>query len=89
MTDVEAGLAREPHPFVNAHYMSRMEGQTVAICGKVDKVEANSFTLRTSDGKSTLDDKISVKSPALYHFVENCGKHLPLTDQSANIALFL
>ena len=54
MTDVEAGLAREPHPFVNAHYMSRMEGRTVAICGKVDKVEAGSFTLRTSDGKSTL-----------------------------------
>ena len=58
MTDVDAGLAREPHPFVNAHYMSRMEGQTVAICGKVDKVEANSFTLRTSDGKSTLFDVI-------------------------------
>ena len=82
MTDVEAGLAREPHPFVNAHYMSRMEGQTVAICGKVDKVEANSFILKTSDGKSTLFDVISVKSPVKNHFHENCGKQTPLTDQS-------
>ncbi len=52
MTDVDAGMSREPHPFVNAQYMSRMEGQTVDICGKVDKVEAGSFTIRSSDGKS-------------------------------------
>ena len=52
MTDVEFGMSREPHPFVNATHMERMEGQTVAIVGKVDKLESGSFTIRTSDGKS-------------------------------------
>ena len=51
MTDVELQMSREPHPFVNAGLMERMEGQTVAIVGKVDKIDSGSFTLRTSDGK--------------------------------------
>ena len=51
MTDVELTMSREPHPFVNASLMGRMNGQSVAIVGKVDKIEADSFTLRTSDGK--------------------------------------
>ena len=51
MTDVELTMSREPHPFVNGSLMGRMNGQSVAIVGKVDKIEADSFTLRTSDGK--------------------------------------
>ena len=54
MTDVEFGMSREPHPFVNAGLMQTMEGQTVALVGKVDKIDGSSFTLRTSDGKSTF-----------------------------------
>ena len=66
MTDVDAGMSREPHPFVNAQYMSRMEGQTVAICGKVDKVESGSFTIRSSDGKSIFNCSIRANQ-ALNH----------------------
>ena len=52
MTDVELQMSREPYPFVNAGLMERMEGSTVAIVGKVDKIESSGFTMRTSDGKS-------------------------------------
>ena len=59
MTDVELTMSREPHPFVNASLMERMDGQSVAIVGKVDKIEADGFTLRTSDGKSKWASPVS------------------------------
>ena len=52
MSDVQDSMMKEPHPFVNAKFMETMAGKTVALMGKVDKVEATSFTVRTSDGKS-------------------------------------
>ena len=51
MSDVKETMMREPHPFVNAKYMETMAGKTVALMGKVEKVEAACFTVRTSDGK--------------------------------------
>ena len=51
MTDVEDQMAKLPHPFVNGEKMSQMNGQLVAIVGKVDRVEAGHFTIRTTDGK--------------------------------------
>ena len=34
MTDV-----KEPYPYVNARYMEKFIGRTVALVGKIDKVE--------------------------------------------------
>ena len=51
MTDVEDQMSKLPHPFVNGEKMSQMNGQLVAIVGKVDRVESGHFTLRTTDGK--------------------------------------
>ena len=52
MSDVKDGMMKEPYPFVNARYMEKFLGSTVALVGKVDKVEASTLTVRTSDGKS-------------------------------------
>ena len=51
MTDVEEQMAKQPHPFVNGQRLAQMNGQLVAIVGKVDRVENGSFLLRTTDGK--------------------------------------
>lgn len=54
MTDVEDAMAKQPHPFVNGQKLAHMNGQLVAIVGKVDRVQDGSFTLRTTDGKKSL-----------------------------------
>ena len=53
MTDVEDQMAKQPHPFVNGEKLAQMNGQLVAIVGKVDRIENGLFTLRTTDGKFT------------------------------------
>ena len=42
---------RMPHPFVNAARVKDYVGRPVALLGKVEKVETNQFSLKTSDGK--------------------------------------
>ena len=51
MTDVDNQMAQLGHPFVNGEKLSQMDGHLVAIVGKVDRVEAGKFTIRTTDGK--------------------------------------
>ena len=51
MTDVEDQMAKLPHPFVNGAKMAQMNGQLVALVGKVDRIESGVFTMRTTDGK--------------------------------------
>lgn len=51
MTDVEDQMAKQPHPFVNGAKLAQLEGQLVAIVGKVDRIEAGKFFIRTTDGK--------------------------------------
>jgi len=57
MTDVEQQMARVPHPFVNGARLAQMNGQMVAIVGKVDRIENGSFSLKTTDGKSERSAK--------------------------------
>ena len=54
MTDVDNQMAKQPHPFVNGEKLTQMAGQLVAIVGKVDRIEAGLFTMRTTDGKSPI-----------------------------------
>ena len=54
MTDADVAMAKLPHPFVNGEKLASMDGQLVALVGKVDRVESGSFTLRTTDGKEYL-----------------------------------
>lgn len=51
MTDVEDQMAKQPHPFVNGEKLTQMNGQLVAIVGKVDRTDGTNFYLRTTDGK--------------------------------------
>ena len=51
MTDVDEQMTRMPHPFVNGEKLTQMNGQLVSIVGKVDRVEAGAFMIRTTDGK--------------------------------------
>ena len=53
MTDVDNQMGKLPHPFVNGEKMTKMNGQLVAIVGKVERVENSSFTIKTTDGKSS------------------------------------
>ena len=52
MTDVQDAMARQSHPFVNGERLARMNGQLIAIVGKVERVEAGVMTIKTTDGKS-------------------------------------
>ena len=52
MTDVDNQMGKLPHPFVNGEKMTQMNGQLVAIVGKVERVENDKFTVKTTDGKS-------------------------------------
>ena len=54
MTDADIQMAKLPHPFVNGDKLASMDGQLVAIVGKVDRIESGSFILRTTDGKDNL-----------------------------------
>ena len=47
--------AKQTYPFVNARKMESFVGSTVALVGKVDKVESSTFTVKTTDGKSFLN----------------------------------
>ena len=40
MSDVKDSMMKEPYPFVNARYMEKFVGSTVALVGKIDKTEA-------------------------------------------------
>ena len=50
MTDTKE--SRQTYPFVNARKMENFVGSTVALVGKVDKVESSTFVIKTTDGKS-------------------------------------
>ncbi len=50
MTDTKE--SRQTYPFVNARKMESFVGSTVALVGKVDKVESSTFVIKTTDGKS-------------------------------------
>ncbi len=52
MTDVDNQMGKLPHPFVNGEKMTQMNGQLVAIVGKVERVENDKFIVKTTDGKS-------------------------------------
>ncbi len=54
MTDVDNQMGKLPHPFVNGEKMTQMNGQLVAIVGKVERVENDKFIVKTTDGKSPL-----------------------------------
>ncbi len=47
--------SKQTYPFVNARKMESFVGSTVALVGKVDKVESSTFTVKTTDGKSFLN----------------------------------
>ena len=51
MSDVKDSMMKEPYPFVNARYMEKFIGSTVALVGKIDKAEASNLIVRTSDEK--------------------------------------
>ena len=40
MSEVKDSMMKEPYPFVNARYMEKFVGSTVALVGKIDKAEA-------------------------------------------------
>ena len=48
----ETKESRQTYPFVNARKMENFVGSTVALVGKVDKVESSTFVIKTTDGKS-------------------------------------
>jgi len=60
MTDVDNQMGKLPHPFVNGEKMKSMNGQLVAIVGKVERVENSSFTIKTTDGKSSESQSTSI-----------------------------
>ena len=45
-------MVDQPHPYVNAAKLDTFIGNPVALVGKVDKVEATSFTMNTSDDQT-------------------------------------
>ena len=51
MADAKEAMIRQPYPFVNARKMESFVGSTVALVGKVDKVESSTLTVKTTDGK--------------------------------------
>ncbi len=56
MTDAKSAMIREPYPFVNARKMETFVGATVALVGKVEKIDGASMIVKTTDGKRTLSD---------------------------------
>ena len=51
MVEVDSALdfEKQAHPFVNAAKMGSFIGSPVALLGKVDKVEANQFIVKSTD----------------------------------------
>ena len=47
----EVDFERVSHPFVNAQKMNNFMGKSVALLGKVEKVEGNVMVVKTTDGK--------------------------------------
>jgi len=42
---------RAPHAFTNAALLASSIGKTVAVVGKVEKVESDRLVIKSSDGK--------------------------------------
>ena len=51
MTDAKDALTREPYPFVNARRMEKFVGSTVALVGKVERIEGTTLIVKSTDGK--------------------------------------
>ena len=56
MTDAKEALIKEPYPFVNARKLEQFLGSTVALVGKIEKIESSSLIVKTTDGKLLLID---------------------------------
>jgi hypothetical protein len=56
MTDAKDALKRVAYPFVNAKKMEQFVGSTVALVGRVEKIEGQTLTVKTTDGKSRTTD---------------------------------
>ncbi len=71
MTDVDNQMGKMPHPFVNGEKMSQMNGQLVAIVGKVERVENDKFIVKTTDGKSA-----ATKSKVIEQMLKTVIRHI-------------